>query len=120
MATHGERLADSALVVRCGRPPFDDPAPLRARSTWYEGLFGFSVQSADAVALEELAAWCPNRKIGITTVGEIRALGYDVVVTPGKGHHATVAVAPDWTEDDFRRLVRLFREEINPAPKEPR
>ena len=23
-----ERLPDEALVVRCGRPPFDDPVPL--------------------------------------------------------------------------------------------
>ena len=92
MATQRERLADEAVVVRCGRPPYDDPAPLREKCVWYHGRFGFSVQSAEGIPLEALAAWCPNRKIGITTVGEIRALGYDVVVTPGKGHHATVAV----------------------------
>jgi hypothetical protein len=112
-----ERLPDEAWVVRCGRPPFDDPTPLRERCVWYEGQFGFSVQCAARVPLEGLAAWCPNRKIGITTVGEIRALGYDAVVTPGKGHHATVAVTPDWTPEDSERLVGLFREETNPAPR---
>jgi len=86
----------------------------------YEGWFGFSVQSADGIPLEELAAWCPNPKIGITTVGEIRALGYDVVVTPGRGHHATVAVVPDWSREDSVRLVLLFREETNPAPRRAR
>jgi hypothetical protein len=120
MATPRDPLPDEALVVRCGRPRHDDATLLRERCVWHEGWFGFSVQCAHGIPLDELAAWCPNRKIGITTVGEIRALGYDVVVTPGKGHHATVAVAPDWTPEDSRRLVVLFREETNPAPRQAR
>jgi hypothetical protein len=120
MATGRERLSDEALVVRCGRPPYDDPTPLREKCIWYHGCFGFSVQCADGVPLEELAALCPNRRIGITTVGEIRLLGYDVVVTPGKGHHATVAVAQAWSQEDSKRLVSLFREEGNPAPRKAR
>jgi hypothetical protein len=114
------RLPDEALVVRCGRPPFDDPTPLRERCMWYEGHFGFSVQCAEGVPLDELAKWCPNRRIGVTTIGEIRALGYDVVVTPGKGHHSTVEVAPDWTREDSDRLIGLFRETMNPSPRKPR
>ena len=120
MATERERLRDEAMVVRCGRPPFDDPTPLRERCDWYESRFGFSVQCADGVPLEGLAAWCPNRKVGVTTVGAIRALGYDVVVTPGRGHHATVSVAPDWTREDSARLVGLFREVTNPSPRKAR
>jgi len=51
----------------------------------HEGVFGFSVQCADEVLLDRLAGWCPNKKLGVATVGEIRTLGYDVVVTSGKG-----------------------------------
>jgi len=80
-----ERLPDQALVVRCGRPPFDDPIPLCERCVHHEGVFGFSVQCADEVLLDRLAGWCPNKKLGVATVGEIRTLGYDVVVTSGKG-----------------------------------
>ncbi len=112
-----EPLPDDAVVVRCGRPPFDDPTPLRQRCDWHEGHFGFSVQCGAGVFLEELSRWCPNRKIGVTTVGAVRVLGYDVIVTSGKGHHATVAVSPDWTHEDSRRLVDLFREQVNPSQR---
>jgi energy-coupling factor transporter ATP-binding protein EcfA2 len=67
------------------------------------------------VALDGLASWCPNKKIGVTTVGEIRVLGYDVIVTVGKGYHATVVVPADWNYDSSQDLVRLFREERNPT-----
>jgi len=67
-----------------------------------------------------LAGWCPNKKVGVTTVGEIRALGYDVIVTSGQGHHATVVVPEDWDHDASQGLIRLFREEINPTPRKSR
>ena len=70
-----ERLPDQALVVRCGRPPFEDPIPLCERCVHHEGVFGFSVQCADEVPLDRLAGWCPNKKVGVATVGEIRAYG---------------------------------------------
>jgi hypothetical protein len=116
----GQPLQDGTLVVRCGQPPFDRPAPLCERCDQYEGVFGFSVQCAEQVAFEQLARWCPNNKVGVTTVGEIRALGYDVVVTPGMGHHATVVVPIGWDNDSSQELIRLFREEINPTPRESR
>lgn len=100
-----------------GSPPHKDPNPLRDRCVLYEGYFGFSVQCAVGRSIEELASFCPNNKVGVTTVGAIRDLGYDVVVTPGKGAHATVAVPPDWTWDDSVKLIALFREETNPSPR---
>ncbi len=112
-----ERLPNNALVVRCGRPPFDDPIPLCERCEHHERVFGFSVQCAERVPLERLAGWCPNKKVGVTTVGEIRVLGYDVVVTRGNGYHATVVVPTDWDHDRSQDLIRLFREQVNPMPR---
>lgn len=105
--------------MRCGRPPFD-PENLRDKCVHREGHFGFSVQCAADADVKELGSFCPNPRIGVTTVGHIRALGYDVVVTSGGGHHATVAVSADWTLEDTRRLVGLFREERNPSPRKAR
>jgi hypothetical protein len=115
-----ERLPDNAPVVRCGQPPFEKPIPLCERCVYHEGFFGFSVQCVEGVSLEQLAYWCPNQKIGVTTVGEVRVLGYDVVVTSSRGHHATVVVPVDWDRDGSESLVRLFREEVNPMPRKPR
>lgn len=113
-------LTDDTLVVRCGRPPVDHPEVLHGRCLQYQEVFGFSVQCAVGVSLEELAFWCPNNRIGMTTVGEIRRLGYDVVVTPGTGHHATVVVPALWTVEDAASLVALFREVKNPSRRKAR
>ena len=43
-------------------------------------LYGLSVQSAPGKTVAELAAGLPNRKLGVTTVGAVRAAGG--VVTP--------------------------------------
>jgi hypothetical protein len=114
------RLPDEAVVVRCGRPPFDDPIPLCERCVQHEGVYGFSVQCADKLSLDQLAGVCPNRKVGVATVGEIRVLGYDVVMTSGKGHHATVVVPNDWDYAASQGLVQLFREQVNPRPRKSR
>ena len=118
MATQQARLPDDALVVRCGQPPFDRPKPLHERCGEHpEGVFGFSVQCASGLALDMLARWCRNKRVGVTTVGEIRALGYDVVTTGGLGHHATVIVPRDWDAVSAERLVRCFQDVANPAPR---
>ena len=44
-------------------------------------FFGFSVRCADGVSIDELAPSCPNLKIGVAAVHEIRVFGYDIVVT---------------------------------------
>lgn len=114
------RLPDDALVVRCGRPPYDRPNPLHERCEEHEGVFGFSVQCAAGQSFDRLAGRCPNRFVGVTTVGKIRAFGYDVVVTSGAGFHATVSVPKDWGRDDADRLARVFAAKSNPAPRKMR
>jgi hypothetical protein len=60
-----------------------------------------------------LAAAIPHGQVGVTTVGEIRAAGGDVVRTPGRSpHHATlIGLSPE-------EASRLFTPTIpNPAKK---
>ena len=111
----GERLPDEALVVRGGRRPLHEGCDEHP-----EGVYGFSVQCAAGVSLDDLASALPHGTIAVTTVGEIRSLGYDVVVTRGAGHHATVVVPRDFFPADAEGLARTFREGRNPRPRRPR
>lgn len=115
-----DRLPDEAWVVRCGRPPFDHPKPLQERCDEHDGLYGFSVQSRGNLTLEVLAGWCQNNRIGVTTAGAIRALGYKVEVTRGKGFHATVVVPRDWTPEAARQLAESFEDRENPVARAER
>ena len=115
-----DRLPDEAWVVRCGRPPFDHPKPLHERCAEHDGVYGFSVQSKGNETIEVVARWCQNNRIGVTTVGAIRALGYEIDITPGKGHHATVIVPRDWTPEAARQLAQSFEDRENPVPKAER
>ena len=64
--------------------------------------------------------WCRNNKIGCTTVGAIRAAGYEVVMTSGPNLHATVVVPREWDADAAELLLALFEELANPIPKRSR
>jgi len=46
-------------------------------------LAGVSVNSALGRTVEELTASIPNKQVGVTTVGAIRAAGGDVIPAPG-------------------------------------
>ncbi len=115
-----ERLPDEAWVVRCGRPPFDQPKPLQDRCDEHDGVYGFSVQSRGKLTLEVLAVWCQNKRIGVTTVGAIRERGYDIVITRGREFHATVIVPRDWTPEAARQLGETFVDRENPVAKAQR
>jgi hypothetical protein len=107
-----ERIPDEALVVRGGR---NQPEDLRRGSrTHPSGVTGASVECAEGLSVEELAAAIPHRQIGVTTVGAIRAAGGDVLRTSGRSpHHATVVgLSP---EEASRLLMPTM---ANPA-KEP-
>lgn len=84
-----EGIPDEAIVVRGGRNrPVDI---LRGTQTHPSGFTGFSVECATAFTAEDLARNVPHGQIGITTVGDIRAAGGDVVRTSGRSpSHATV------------------------------
>jgi hypothetical protein len=112
-----ESVAAEALVVRCGQPPFVNSPLDRGCRRHPDGAFGFSVQAAVGLTVEELAAACSNKSVGFTTVAEIRIMGYQVLRTSGEAHHATVAVPEDWTADAAAQLARIFQHATNPAPK---
>src|SRR5438093_6884509 len=60
-------------------------------TTHPSGVTGASVECAEGMSVEELAAAIPHGHIGVTTVGAVRAAGGDVVRTSGRSpHHATV------------------------------
>lgn len=113
----GERLPDEAWVVRCGLPPFTARPLITACDEHPAGVYGFSVQSAADLSVEQLAPACRNKSVGFTTVGKIRQMGYDVVQTAGGFQHATVVVPRDWTTEAADALTSLFAGAINPAPR---
>jgi hypothetical protein len=76
-------VADEAVVVRCGLSPFVNSVLDRACRRHPDGHFGFSVQAAVGLTVEQLATACSNNSVGFTTVREIRIMEYDVVRTSG-------------------------------------
>jgi hypothetical protein len=84
-----ERIPDEALVVRGGR---NQPQDLRrGMGTHPSGVTVVSVECAEGLSVEELAAAIPHGQVGVTTVGAIRAAGGDVVRPSGRTpHHATL------------------------------
>jgi hypothetical protein len=86
--TASDPLPDDALVVRGG---VNTPEHVRkGMGTHPSGVTGISVESAPGVTVEELAGPIPHGKIGVTTVGRVRA-GGDVIRTRGRSrNHATL------------------------------
>ena len=55
------------------------------------GITGISVECAIGVSIAELAAAIPHGQLGITTVGEVRRAGGDIIYTSGRSpNHATL------------------------------
>lgn len=83
------RIADEAFVVRGGQNQTEDIQ--RGIGTHPSGITGVSVESAEGVTIAELSRAIPHRQIGVTTVGEIRKVGGDVIRTSGRSlYHATL------------------------------
>ena len=82
-------LPDAALVVRGGQ---NTPELVRkGLGTHRSGVTGVSVHSAPGASAAELEVGIPNGQIGVTTVGQVRAAGGDVIRTSGRSpHHATL------------------------------
>ena len=76
-------------------------------------LQGVSVNSAPGLSLDELTApnraagypGIPHNQVGVTTVGEVRKAGGDVVPSPTRGnpHHATLSgLTPEQASELFQ------------------
>ena len=83
-------LPDDALVVRGGTNIPKTVA--RGFGNHPSGVIGVSVECAvDAELLELALELAHYRQIGVTTVGEVRAMGGDVIRTSGRSeNHATL------------------------------
>ena len=106
-----ERIPDEALVVRGGR---NQPEDLRRGTrTHPSGVTGVSVECAEGLSVDELAAAILHGQVGVTTVAAVRAAGGEVVRTSGRSpHHATlVGLSP---EEASRLLTPTIP---NPAKK---
>ena len=89
MSTITEKIPDDALVVRGGRNRPEDIR--RGTGTHPSGVTGVSVESAAGVSVVELTGAIPHGQVGVTTVGEVRKAGGDVIRTSGKSpYHATL------------------------------
>jgi hypothetical protein len=83
------RIPDEAIVMRGGRNRVEDIQ--RGIGTHPSGITGISVECGIGVTLVELAAAIPHGQLGITTVGEVRREGGDVIYTSGRSsNHATL------------------------------
>lgn len=84
-----EKIPDEAVVVRGGK---NLPADIvRGTGTHPSGVTGVSIECALGVSIAELAASIPHGLVGVTTVGEVRKAGGDVIRTTGRSpYHATL------------------------------
>lgn len=83
------RISDDALVVRGGKNRPEDIR--RGNGIHPSGITGVSVESGEGVSISELARTIPHGRVGVTTAGEIRKAGGDVVRTSGRSpYHATL------------------------------
>jgi hypothetical protein len=112
-----QSLADDALVVRGGQ---NQPENIIAGSGVIidpDGrVQGVSVNSAPQRTVPQLTAanlrtgypGIPNKQVGVTTVGAVRAAGEDVVPSPSAGnpYHATLGgLTPNQASGLFRPTV---------------
>ena len=106
------RIPDDALVVRGGKNRPEDIR--RGSGTHPSGITGVSVESGKGVSVAELARTIPHGQVGVTTAGEVRNAGGDVVRTSGRSpYHATL------TGLTYEQASSLFTPTIaNPAKEE--
>lgn len=113
-----ERLPDDAIVVRGGLMLPSDLG-LSAQSHFdVEGFHALSVYSVPGMTADEIAVGVPLRhsKIRASTVGRVRAAGYDIVRSPGPPGHADLVLPTPPADHDWSALDRIFDPpRLNPA-----
>jgi hypothetical protein len=112
-------LKNSDLVVRGGtNKPGGGISPegiAKGTGTHPEGPTGFSAQAKPGASLCDFCGNIKNDQVGVTTVGDVRAAGGDVVQTSGKGNHVTVTgLTPEKASGLLSPPVQ------NPVPKDLR
>ncbi|MEM7370917.1 MAG: PKD domain-containing protein [Bacteroidota bacterium] len=98
-------LPDDAAVVRGGT---NTPELIKkGTGTHPEGVTGVSVECGTC-SVKELAKPLPHGKIGVTTVGDVRNAGGDVIKTSGRSpNHATLTgLSPEKTSELLNPVIR--------------
>jgi RHS repeat-associated protein len=105
----GTSLPDSAFVCRGGLCTADRFAGGTGVTVNSAGnMCGASVNSAAGKTVRELSATIPNPKIGVTTVGDVRRLGGDVIpnATPNNLFHCEMCgITPKQAEQLFTPVI---------------
>ncbi len=111
-------LPDDALVVRGGENLPENFAQGSGVTVDSGGkVQGVSVNAAAGLSLKELTApnsqtgypGIPHKRVGVTTVGKVRALGGDVVPSPKakNPNHATLSgLTPEQASSVFRPTIK--------------
>jgi len=102
-------LPDDALVVRGGQNLPENFLKGAERIDESGRLYGVSVHSAPGKTAAELSQGIPNGQVGVSTVGQIRAVGGDVVPTPrfpGCVHCDLNGLTPGQASDLFTPTIR--------------
>lgn len=110
-------LPDDAVVVRGGLML---PAGLALSVQSHfdtEGVYALSVFSVPGKTADEIVSgvFLPHSTLRESTVGRLRAAGYDVVSSPGPPGHADLILPNSPTDDDWQALDETFDA---PRPKE--
>ncbi|MEA5624541.1 flavoredoxin [Nostoc sp. UHCC 0251] len=97
-------IPDEALVVRGGRNRPEDIR--RGIGTHPSGITGISVECAVGSSLAELASSIPHGQIGVTTVGEVRQAGGDVIRTSGRSaNHETSCISREKGKGEGEKVL---------------
>ena len=105
-----EALSNNSLVCRggtCTAQRFEEGSGVTRDASGR--LHGVSVNSAPGASLEELTRTIPNKQVGVTTVGAVRAVGGNVVPsrTARNPTHATMSgISAEQAEKLFTPTIR--------------
>jgi hypothetical protein len=100
----GREISDDALVVRGGTNTAERVAAGAERIDAAGHVHGVSVNSAAGATVAELARGIPNKQIGVTTAGAIRAAGGSVVAD-ATARNPTHCLVSCMTPESLSRLL---------------
>jgi len=105
----GTALDDSTLVCRGGQCNASNFSGGTGVSMQDGKLMNVSVNSAPGASLQQLSTTIPNGQVGVTTYGQIRAAGGDVIPSPtaNNPYHCTMCgLTPQKAEELFQPTVK--------------
>lgn len=109
VARETTELVDDAFVIRGGQNLPENFARGSGVSIDSAGnLSGVSVNSGNGLSVQELSVGIPHNQIGVTTVGNIRALGGNVVRNPtafNPNHCILCGITPNQASGLFRPTI---------------